>query len=194
MLGSLFSMHESTAEPFQAVEQIVASAQPESLATPVQTQTPAAWSEGSRPISEARSSFTPLVTEVPQGMGPTLKTGGAGGPRKERIESTEPGVEWPDQQVFSQGPYRPLLTDNLRRTGAKIFRDSSPFTSDAREIEKVDLPRRVAQPDREADEIQIHIGRIEVTAVPPAPARPAAQPARKSLRLDEYLSGRGRAG
>ena len=44
------------------------------------------------------------------------------------------------------------------------------------------------------DEIQIHIGRIEVTAVPPPPPRPAAPPLRKSLDLGEYLKrGRGRS-
>ena len=52
-----------------------------------------------------------------------------------------------------------------------------------------------ASPAREPDEIQIHIGRIEVTAVPPPVARPVAPPTRKGPSLDEYLSrrdGRGR--
>jgi len=41
------------------------------------------------------------------------------------------------------------------------------------------------------DEVQIHIGRIEVTAVPPAPARvsPAA-PQRRAPSLDDYLKSR----
>jgi hypothetical protein len=57
------------------------------------------------------------------------------------------------------------------------------------------LARHLRSPSREADEIQIHIGRIEVTAVPPAPARPAPAPNRKSPSLDEYLKRRpGRAG
>ena len=45
---------------------------------------------------------------------------------------------------------------------------------------------------REPDEIQIHIGRIEVTAVPQAPARSAIRPARKGQSLEEYLSRRDR--
>jgi hypothetical protein len=45
------------------------------------------------------------------------------------------------------------------------------------------------------DEIQIHIGRIEVTAMPPAAPRPVAAPVRKTQTLDEYLRrGNGRAG
>jgi len=48
-------------------------------------------------------------------------------------------------------------------------------------------------PMREPDEIQIQIGRIEVTAVPPASQpRPAARPAPKSLDLGAYLK-RGRS-
>jgi hypothetical protein len=57
------------------------------------------------------------------------------------------------------------------------------------------LARHLRSQSRETDEIQIHIGRIEVTAVPPVPARPAPAPNRKSLSLDEYLKRRpGRAG
>jgi hypothetical protein len=45
----------------------------------------------------------------------------------------------------------------------------------------------------EPHEVQIHIGRIEVTAVPPAPARVAA-PRRTGMSLDDYLKRRnGRA-
>ena len=52
-----------------------------------------------------------------------------------------------------------------------------------------------AQPAAVPDEIQIHIGRIEVTATPPAPAveRPAARSPRKSLDLGEYLKRDRRA-
>jgi hypothetical protein len=40
------------------------------------------------------------------------------------------------------------------------------------------------------DEIQIHIGRIEVTAVPQAPTPAPPRQARKSVSLDEYLKRR----
>jgi hypothetical protein len=50
---------------------------------------------------------------------------------------------------------------------------------------------RPAQPQHEPDEIQIHIGRIEVTAVQPAATpRPAPKERNKSVSLDEYLSRR----
>jgi hypothetical protein len=50
------------------------------------------------------------------------------------------------------------------------------------------LPRRAAPAETAShDEIEIHIGRIEVTAVAQAAVRPAPQPARKALNLEEYL-------
>jgi hypothetical protein len=48
--------------------------------------------------------------------------------------------------------------------------------------------RRSAQ----GDDIQIHIGRIEVTAVAQPMPRPAAVPARKAMSLGEYLGRRSR--
>jgi hypothetical protein len=48
--------------------------------------------------------------------------------------------------------------------------------------------RRSAQ----SDDIQIHIGRIEVTAVAQPTPRPAAAPARKAMSLAEYLGRRSR--
>ncbi len=52
-----------------------------------------------------------------------------------------------------------------------------------------DARRAPAPPARspEPDQIEIHIGRIEVTAVPRAVPRAAPKPARKSLNLDDYL-------
>jgi hypothetical protein len=44
---------------------------------------------------------------------------------------------------------------------------------------------------REPDEVHIHIGRIEVTAAPPAPRPVAAPAARKAMSLDEYLARNG---
>lgn len=50
-----------------------------------------------------------------------------------------------------------------------------------------------ASTTREPDEIQIHIGRIEVTAaLPLPPPRPATSPERKSIDLGEYLKRDGR--
>jgi hypothetical protein len=50
-------------------------------------------------------------------------------------------------------------------------------------------PSRQSAP---SDDIQIHIGRIEVTAIAQPTPRPATPPARKGMSLDEYLGRRSR--
>ena len=91
--------------------------------------------------------------------------------------------------------YQPLLGDKLRNTSpAKIFAGrSNAFPADTRGKEsRRDSTRYPVKSEREPDEIQIHIGRIEVVAVPPAPVR-EAKPTNKPLSLDDYLKrGSGR--
>jgi len=57
------------------------------------------------------------------------------------------------------------------------------------------LPRPRAEPARDAgEEVQIHIGRIEVIAPQPAPTQPAAPRAPRSTSLQDYLKrGAGRS-
>lgn len=50
--------------------------------------------------------------------------------------------------------------------------------------------RHGAQASQQPDDIQIHIGRIEVVAVPPQPAPRAPKTPDRSLSLDAYLSRR----
>jgi hypothetical protein len=96
--------------------------------------------------------------------------------------------------------YVPLLTEKgdpketsisareaAKRTESPLAAPALP--SRAREAERT-LPSRAAMPQREPDEIRIHIGRIEVTAAPPAPAPARVAPARKTLSLDDYLKRR----
>ena len=60
---------------------------------------------------------------------------------------------------------------------------------------KSDAFQRSIPAERETDRVEIHIGRIEVTAVPQEAPRPAPIRPRKSLDLGEYLKRRdGRTG
>jgi hypothetical protein len=90
-----------------------------------------------------------------------------------------------------------LLAEDLpRQGGATILPEiSAPLTRDPWKEEKSELSRRSRLPQREPDEIQIHIGRIEVVAVPPPVAPPASpKPRPGTPSLDEYLRRRnGRA-
>ena len=88
--------------------------------------------------------------------------------------------------------YRPLVRAS---TGSSISEEPAgpeqrvpTFTNGRREPSDSSHPPGGAEPD----EIQIHIGRIEVTAVPPAPPRAAFKPVRKGMSLDDYLRGRNR--
>ena len=85
-------------------------------------------------------------------------------------------------------PYRPLLPAEASH---------QPSVPAALGLKKKPLhaggPRRTEPPAREPDEIQIHIGRIEVIAVPPPKAQPApAKPPRTGPSLEEYLRRRDR--
>ncbi len=92
-----------------------------------------------------------------------------------------------------KGLYQPLMPESSSRTdGPRAFRTvtSSPTPNvrkDVRKEERARLSSSSGSPRQEADEIQIHIGRIEVTAVPPPAPPPVRAPARKSISLDEYL-------
>jgi len=86
--------------------------------------------------------------------------------------------------------YAPLMTEVRVRSGDPALPGlKANFSRPAPAKAKRDSPHREA---REPDDIQIHIGRIEVTAVQQAPARAAFKPARKGQSLDEYLKHRDR--
>jgi hypothetical protein len=148
------------------------------------------------PISEERTSFKPLVARAQQeeiekravrstGIVEPAETSA----RSEASEHPQPLLDRTEQKVVLKGPLRPITVENLRRADPRPFRDVSHPTIGRKEAR--DLPGRSGKPERETDEIQIHIGRIEVTALPPAPVRPAPKPAHKSLDLGAYLKRRG---
>jgi hypothetical protein len=97
--------------------------------------------------------------------------------------------------VSTQSAYTPLLPETAGPLSAVEPHAASPLGPTSRPGKDADRVRNSPAKKREPDEIQITIGRIEVTAVPEAPARPAVKPGRKQISLDEYLrraDGRGR--
>jgi hypothetical protein len=126
----------------------------------------------------------PSELDLPQGALPQLEIRAAGKTAAEPVEPVR--LKMLEQQASRHVPYTPLVAEGLSFREAKAVQNSTSFASDRRRIEGPDSPRPERR-ERDADEIQIHIGRIEVTAVPPAPPRPAAPPTRRSLRLEEYL-------
>jgi len=97
-------------------------------------------------------------------------------------------------QAASPTLYQPLIAASQQPPPRLQPLDSLSNPAAARASES-EAARRFQPAQREADEIHIHIGRIEVAAVAQPAPRPAAAAARRSLNLDEYLRrGNGRPG
>lgn len=103
------------------------------------------------------------------------------------LESVRPAPVAQKQGASQQPAYEPLMRVDAVRSEPKIIQQAG---SSRRDTGRQEAVRRE---EREADDIQIHIGRIEVLAVPPAPpvARPASA-AQKPSSLDDYLQRRDR--
>ncbi len=149
----------------------------------------------SRPTSAERPPFKPLVikaTEKEIALPVVRYVSGdhEGGQIQGAIEPREEGHE---QEVVRERVQRPLMPESYRGTvPASVIGDKPNLLAPARgTVEKRGSSRGGAGlAEREPDEIQIHIGRIEVTAVPPAQAPPPARSAPKSPSLSEYLKRR----
>jgi hypothetical protein len=123
-------------------------------------------------------------------------------PQSQNFTSTELEVRKPrfgreeyDRQPRSADHFESLVQGTFQRISQQEHfpKASNRLSSDA-PIRAANSPGLIGQTFRERDEIQIHIGRIEVTAVTSAPPLPAARNTSKSLSLDDYLKRRDRRG
>jgi len=162
-------------------------------------------SQEASPLSQS----TRLVPRPPGDNVPPLKSTApvSSKTQQDRIAELAPGVktsfkplvikaqEWnaAEPDVKPKGRHKPLATERFSGKDRPVsFREAPAFLSpNAQKGENRDLSHHSGLPHREPDEIQIHIGRIEVLAVPPAPAPSAAvKPERGTPSLDEYLRRR----
>lgn len=96
------------------------------------------------------------------------------------------------QAPFKESSHAPLVFEPAR-AGSKSETISLPKPNGSNfSAPRYEPLKQRSVPEKESDEIQIHIGRIEVTAVPPPVVRPQSKPAPKTPSLDEYLK-RGRS-
>jgi hypothetical protein len=146
--------------------------------------------EDSSPAGSNRSPAAdqPLLPVFNDVRGPT-HSHPSGGDVDPALESSKQVTA---NQAASSTPYQPLIAAS-QQPPPKLQPRESPLTPAAARTSTSEAARRAQPAQREADEIHIHIGRIEVAAITQPSPRPAAAAARRSLNLDEYLRrGNGR--
>jgi hypothetical protein len=156
--------------------------------------------------AQEREFFQPLLPQPEVGSNVVSKLSRHDGEASGTASfSASPALRQEFASTLEGLEYVPLVADRFARTDLSDLREvhslpapgeGEPVSARARQgrqSPQVELARHSLSP--QADDIQIHIGRIEVVAVPQAAPRPAAAPTRKGLSLDEYLNRRdGRAG
>jgi hypothetical protein len=195
---------ESAAAPVAQPPEVRAESQ--SPPTPVESRQPAipaeSQPEAPAPRASARpprpdetetlrdpvQSFQPLVTPALPAASPAPGQSAslAGWPAPLR-----PGAFAPTRPLNPAAPAPEARQDSAPQPAGGELHHTSEGKPQPLETMRRLAPAGEAQPapvaPREPDEIQIHIGRIEVTAVPPKPAAPPLKQPRKSLNLAEYL-------
>ncbi|HEX9200064.1 MAG TPA: hypothetical protein VF865_10935 [Acidobacteriaceae bacterium] len=151
------------------------------------------------PIEESES-FRPLLSRE-EAVPSAISTHAGFSTRERRFDDSQTGQgvnEPPEKDAVERLVFEGLSLPEMRSELARSLQarndNARPFTGNQERRTLATVAPRAGATVREPDEIQIHIGRIEVTAVPQA-TRPAPPPVRKALSLDDYLKRRdGRAG
>jgi len=144
----------------------------------------------------------PATTVTVTNFQPLLTSNGPPPPLQSATRSPEPAMlavqpsTKRTQRKQSPGPtantpvYVPLLSTSPRPSRSEPIETETPAYSGAKMSQQ--KARRWSAPAAKngSDEIQIHIGRIEVTAVPPPAATPKPKRGAKGPSLQEYLKRR----
>ncbi|MDW5265464.1 MULTISPECIES: hypothetical protein [Acidobacteriaceae] len=107
--------------------------------------------------------------------------------------SYQPQIVVGQQPAPKLAPYQPLIAASQQAAPRLQPHESMPTSAMIR-TSRAEAARRAQPVQREPDEVHIHIGRIEVAAVPQQAPRPAAAAARRSINLTDYLARNGRSG
>ncbi|HUI83243.1 MAG TPA: hypothetical protein VL240_03420 [Candidatus Binatia bacterium] len=162
---------EEYREPQPALTPLLPPGQPASAARPMSQE-----ATGAQPVRSVPVEFQPLLSAAPNPDSASERQ-----PR--RATSSEANRR--DEQAV--GDYKPLLAEAPARTRPPQVASPKPKRTGAAEDRT--SSRRT---ENEPDDIQIHIGRIEVTAVQQAPQRAPLKALHKGQSLDEYLKRRDR--
>jgi hypothetical protein len=143
------------------------------------------------PIPTPIRSFRPLLHDSRDSAEPLIAAfhSARSGDRPERgsLKARPEITGAPPEQIVETAHRETNADQDFRKVGASM---STRLTFASIEKERIGS-RRARQAGREPDEIQIHIGRIEVTAMQPAAsAGTTTKPRRSAPSLDEYLRRR----
>ncbi len=160
---------------------------------PFSTPTPEPWvRRETLQVRQTWENSSPLVTpSVSRQWEPQIRQESTGKAESMRDPASPRETEKQTDEI-SRATFTPLIRQDVgRHDSQEIFaREAKALAATARGNSTTSS--RSAPAQREPDEIQIHIGRIEVTAVPQAPVRTVTKPSRKGMNLEEYLSRRDR--
>ena len=152
-------------------------------------------SSPSAPMSREPSLFRPLLLspqqEVLSGetsfVQPSLNGASQRGSTAKRWQMADRAPN----EVVPKPIYQPLMNEIPRRLDGERAEIQKPASADSPfEKRRTEMPLSRTR-ERESDEIQIHIGRIEVTAVQQSSARLPVKSAREGPSLAEFLKRRG---
>jgi len=206
ILGSVYSAPEP-------VKEHAALPQHEEIASIGHSQSPASSpSQRAQEDPELPSQLAPLIPRVQSATGTLLSsTTQSSSPKTDFSEAASfqpllPPVKAEESEIDESKSEHTTVVEIEKKDMASVRRYSPLMTEvmvrsihpampspRANRIASAAVRREFShRAEPEPDDIQIHIGRIEVTAVQQAPTRPALKPVRKGQSLDEYLKHRDR--
>jgi len=165
-----------------------------------QLHSPASSAAPAPPYGESEIQFQPLLPRQPEVL-PVKEVLLPASPQRRAAAQTAPAKAMANTTMLppaSAEPYVPLLPDSpplpIGPYPSSDIDASAPrsFLAGTPSPAKGQTELRSRPDDRPPDEIQIHIGRIEVTAVQQAPPRSQSKSRRDGPSLSEYLQRRNR--
>ena len=199
----------SAESPFEVAPLLPRQRPAEHVATsPSVPPTPATATASHDPAPATRDPFQPLLplaTQTAQATSPPPSTPFAAPQRAAHPAAPPPPERAPHAVPTSTWDFQPLVAEKLPDRSATaaeprrelVAKSESPVASPRSSPGRISPPAAPVQrvPPPRTEDIQIHIGRVEVIAMPPPAPREPRPPARKSQTLDEYLRrSNGRTG
>jgi hypothetical protein len=196
LVGSVFSAHKSQQEPedFSTANMPLSmseTASPNSMQSPESQSAPKTLlSQNEVVTTSTRQNMSAAANEsnTPQPLLPIRQQLSAQA-HAHRDQEAIASSEINEMKAPREDAYTPLIANSPAYSAQQSLAAPPNFSPMRHEKQKAAASRAA---EREPDEIQIHIGRIEVSAVPQTPVAPVTKAARKSSSLDDYLRRRDR--